>query len=349
MVETLKKLIRREDLTSEEASHAMTEIMTGTAGEIRTGAFLTAMSMKGETGVEIEAFARSMRHAAVAWPGNGSGNLCDTCGTGGDSAGTINVSTLSALLLATMGHRVAKHGNRAVSSSTGSADLLESLGISLEQSHENAAASLERVGITFLFAPAWHPAMKYAAPVRKSLGIRTFFNLLGPITNPAPITHQVVGVFDRKFIEPVARALAGFGRNGAYVLHSADGLDELSLSDETYFIRIMNGAIHSEGSLSPEDFGYSRRPLSELIVKTREEAIGRAREILAGRGSDAENEIISMNSALIHAMINGVDDLKSAAEESLQTLKSGRCLETVLAWSGFQNEAGSVMAGGQNL
>ncbi|MDH5656332.1 MAG: anthranilate phosphoribosyltransferase, partial [Spirochaetia bacterium] len=209
MQEILKKVIRKENLSSEEAGSAMTEIMTGKTGEIRTAAFLTAMSMKGETGKEIEAFARSMRHAAVPWPGNSGEVLCDTCGTGGDSASTINVSTISALLLAAMGHKVAKHGNRAVSSSTGSADLLESIGVNLEMDHGEAFDCLKDVGITFLFAPKWHPAMKHAGPVRKAMGVRTVFNLLGPITNPAPVSHQVVGVFNRDFMTPIAQALAG--------------------------------------------------------------------------------------------------------------------------------------------
>jgi len=349
MIELLSKLIRKEDLLPEEASRAMAEIMTGQAGEIRTAAFLTAMTMKGETGSEIESFSRAMRHAAVAWPGGDAAVLCDTCGTGGDSAGTINVSTISALLLATMGHRVAKHGNRAVSSSTGSADLLEALGISLERSYDEVVSCLNQVGITFLFAPAWHPAMKHAGPVRRAMGIRTVFNLLGPLTNPAPITHQVVGVYNRRFIEPVAKALAGLGRKGAYVLHSADGLDELSISEETYFVRIENGAIHSEGVLTPEEFGVSRRPLRELTVGSREEAIDRAQGILAGKGNDAENAIVAMNAALIHSMVEGISDLKRANEECLDLLKTGKCAETVRLWAGFQNEAGSVMAGGESL
>ena len=207
IIDILKKLISQQDLNTDEAKKAMACIMTGEAGDVKTASFLTAMAIKGETGIEIEACANAMRHAAVTWPGKTYDVLVDTCGTGGDSSGTINISTMSAILLASMKVPVAKHGNRAVSSTTGSADILESLGMLLNLNHEDIANNLEKYGMTFLFAPMWHPAMKYAAPVRKSLGFRTVFNILGPLTNPAPITHQMLGVFDKSLMEPVAIAL----------------------------------------------------------------------------------------------------------------------------------------------
>jgi len=194
MIDYLKKVMQGEDLSSDEALRSMTEIMTGQAGEIRTAGFLIALALKGETGEEIESFARAMRKAAKPWPSREKFDIVDTCGTGGDASSLLNISTIAALVVSSMGFKVAKHGNRAVSSPTGSADVLEELGINLEIPHEESVEALNEIGMCFLFAPAWHPAMRFAAPVRKALGVRTVFNILGPITNPAPITHQLMGV-----------------------------------------------------------------------------------------------------------------------------------------------------------
>ncbi|MEQ9364715.1 MAG: anthranilate phosphoribosyltransferase [Leptospirales bacterium] len=330
--DVLQKLLRKEgDLSADEASRAMAQIMTGEAGEARTAALLTALALKGETGAEIEAFARSMRHAALRWPDEPPPVLVDTCGTGGDSQGTLNISTLSAILLAGLGIPVAKHGNRAVSSTTGSADLLEGLGMRLNREPSDVAAELNRVGITFLFAQTWHPAMKYAAPVRKSLGFRTVFNLLGPLTNPAPVNYQAVGVFHKDYMERMARALSLQGRKGAYLLHSEDGLDEVSPAAPTHFIRIASGDIAEEGLLTPADFGLSGASLSELRPVDREDAIRRSRSILEGKGSDAENHTIAMNAALIYGMVHDTD-LKAAANACVEGLRAGRGAELLARW-----------------
>ena len=334
IAEVLKKLMSHGgDLNAEEASQAMAQIMIGEAGEARTAALLTALALKGETGAEIEAFARSMRPAAVRWPGKKDTFpvLADTCGTGGDSQGTRNISTLSAMLLAGLDIPIAKHGTRAVSSTTGSADLLEGLGIRLNLAPEQVAAEVEKVGMSFLFAPTWHPAMKYAAPVRKSLGFRTVFNLLGPLTNPAPITHQVIGVFHLNFMERMAPALALQGRKGAYLLHSEDGLDEVSPAAATRYLRIQAGEITDRGDQRPEDFGLAGAPLGELRPKDREDAIARSQAILAGEGSEAENHTIAMNAALIYAMVRECD-LKAAAEACLSGLKAGKGGELLKRW-----------------
>jgi anthranilate phosphoribosyltransferase len=330
--DVLKKLTTRAgDLSAEEASQAMAEIMTGEAGEIRTAALLTALAIKGETGSEIEAFARAMRHAAVSWPGKAPAVLADTCGTGGDSQGTLNISTLSGILLAALGVPVAKHGNRAISSPTGSADLLEGLGVQLNREPVELAAELERVGITFLFAQAWHPAMKFAAPVRKALGFRTVFNILGPLTNPAPVNYQVIGVFHPDYLERVAHALSLLGRKGGYILHSADGLDELSPAAPTNYIRIESGAIVARGQLTPRDFGLAGAELSALRPIDREDAIRRSRAILAGEGSEAENHTIAMNAALIYSMVHALD-LPSAAAACLEGLRAGRGADLLHRW-----------------
>ncbi|MCR9143324.1 MAG: anthranilate phosphoribosyltransferase [bacterium] len=330
--EVLKKLLRKEgDLTADEASRAMAQIMTGEAGEARTAALLTALALKGETGAEIEAFARSMRHAALRWPGEAPPVLVDTCGTGGDSQGTLNISTLSAILLAGLDIPVAKHGNRAVSSTTGSADLLEGLGMRLNREPKAVAEELDRVGITFLFAQAWHPAMKHAAPVRKSLGFRTVFNLLGPLTNPAPVNYQVVGVFHKDYMERMAHAMSIQGRKGAYLLHSDDGLDEVSPAAPTHYIRIASGKIVDQGQLTPEDFDLKGASLSDLRPVDREDAIRRSRAILEGKGSDAENHTIAMNAALIYGMVHDAD-LKSAAAACVEGLRAGRGAELLARW-----------------
>jgi anthranilate phosphoribosyltransferase len=338
----LKKLVKREDLTAEEASHAMTSIMTGEAGEALTAAFLTSLAMKRETPVEIEAFARAMRKAAVAWKGGAEGVLCDTCGTGGDGLGTLNLSTLSALLLASAGIKVAKHGNRAVSSSTGSADLLEALGISLSaQDPDTIKNSVDQTGIAFLFAQAWHPAMKHAGPVRRALGFRTVFNILGPLTNPAPVTHQLVGVFHRDFLSPVASALLHLGRSAAYVVHSADGLDEISPASSTYYARIVEGKLEL-GEMTPEDFGLRRFSLDAIVVKDKQHAVDRAGAVLAGKGTAEENMAVAMNAAPLFGAVQKVD-WKSAAGSCMELLASGAAGKTLERWKDFTGEKTSTL------
>jgi len=346
ITEILKKLITKENLSAEEASYFMTSIMSGEAGEIRTAALLAALASKGETPLEIESFARSMRRAAVSWPGKSPEVLLDTCGTGGDSSNTINISTLTAILLASMGYPVAKHGNRAVSSSTGSADMLEEAGISMDLTHEEIADCLASVGITFLFAPKWHPAMKHAAPVRKALGVRTVFNILGPLTNPAPVSHQIVGIFSDQFMQSYAGALAGLGRKGAYVVHSKDGLDELSIAAPTNFIKIEKGKIGSSGVFHPSDFGFELYDLTLLQAKDREESILRFHNILAGKGSNAENSMIAMNAALAISLVEESQQYKSIAAKCNDHLKSGMCADLLLKWTHYRREGNVVMSTG---
>ncbi len=331
--EILKKIISRTDLSSAEASAAMESIMNGTAGEILTASFLTGMVMKGETSVEIESFARAMKLAARPWEGKTMKVLADTCGTGGDSMNTINVSTLSALLLSSLGIPVAKHGNRAVSSTTGSADFLEDSGIRLELEPEEAAECLQKNKITFLFAPKWHPAMKHAGPVRKTLGFRTVFNILGPLTNPAPVTHQVLGVYSQKAMETMAQALCGLGRSAAWVVHSEDGLDEISVAAPTNFIKIENSQITERGTIEPEDFGFKKYPLDLVKVNSRQEAMERAHAVLEGKGSDAENTIIAMNAALVYLSVHPENDILQSASLCMDSLKSGKAAASLKHWA----------------
>lgn len=333
MIDILKKLISQKDLTTAEAKKAMSHIMTGEAGDAKTASFLTALAIKGETGQEITACAKAMRHAAVKWPGKKHDILLDTCGTGGDQIGTINISTISAILLASMDLPVAKHGNRAVSSTTGSADFLESLGLKLNLDHASVAKNLELNGMTFLFAPQWHPAMKYAAPVRKAMGIRTVFNILGPLTNPAPVTHQMIGIFNKDFMKPIAEVLAAQGRAGGIVIHSEDGLDEISPQKKTHFIKIKDGSIIQEGTISPNDFGFKSRPLTELVVSDRADSLGRMNAILNGKGNQTENETIAMNAAMLYDFVLNKGDLRASASECLQTIQNGNLRRFADNWS----------------
>ncbi|MBR30439.1 MAG: anthranilate phosphoribosyltransferase [Spirochaetaceae bacterium] len=346
MKELLKKIIAGEDLTAEEATRAMTAIMSGQAGEIQTAGFLTALALKGETGTEIEAFSRSMRKAAVTWPSRSSSVILDTCGTGGDSSGIINVSTVAAMVMASLGVPVAKHGNRAVSSPTGSADVLEELGISMSLRPEEVADCLEKVGMCFLFAPTWHPAMKFAAPVRKALGVRTVFNLLGPITNPAPVSHQIIGVFDGRFLEPLGDALAGLGRKGACVIHSRDGLDELSIAAPTDYILIRDGRIEKKGQFKPEDFGIKPMEIDSLKVADRRESARRVQAILEGKGSDVENAMMAANAALAFHLVHPDVDLKSSYEKCMESLKQGKPMDVLEKWRAFHNNSASVTSVG---
>ncbi len=334
MIEFLKKIMNFENLTLEESYKAMNLIMTGESGEVKTAAFLVALAMKKETGEEIEGFAKAMKKAAVRWSKREKIPILDTCGTGGDNANLLNISTITAVVLSALGYKVAKHGNRAVSSATGSADVLEDSGINIEISNEEAMECLHKVGITFLYAPKWHPAMKFAAPVRKTLGIRTVFNILGPITNPAPITHQIMGVFSKDYMPAIAQALTGLSRKKAFVIHSQDGLDEVSIAAPTDFIQIDEGKIVSEGTWKVEDFGFNSSDLTPLKVKNRNEASKRFIKILKGEGSEIENQIVAMNSAIALQLFEDLS-LKQATEKIYEFLKTGKPYEKFNQWKNF--------------
>ena len=339
---TLNKLIQKENLSTQEAEDLMSAIMKGELGEILTGAYLTALASKGESPSEIASFAKVMRNVASPWPKEiHPPILCDTCGTGGDQASTINISTLGAIILASLGIPIAKHGNRAVSSTSGSSDVLQSLGIPLDKEKEVVVSSLEKNNITFLFAPNWHPAMKYVGTVRKTLGIRTVFNLLGPITNPAPISHQILGVFDLAYQEILAEALVKLGRS-AYVICSEDGLDEFSCFSQNFFIKIEDGKIQEKGKLSLEkDFGVhlsDTAKKADLEVKSLDEASQRALAILEGKGTEVENITIALNSALLYELIKKVSK-KEAFSICYEAIVSAKGLGLLEKWKKFLTNA----------
>lgn len=269
----LNKLINNQDLSFDEMSALMQNIMTGKYTPAQIAGYLIALRCKGETVTELTASVQVMRSLAsqVDVKLEDQEYLIDTCGTGGDGSQTFNISTTSAIVASSVGVKIAKHGNRSVSSKSGSADVLESLGISVNLTHEQISNSIHEIGIGFMFAPNHHPAMKYAGPVRKELGVRTLFNLIGPLTNPANAKRQILGVFDSQWVRPLAEVLKELGSEHVMVVHGSDKLDEISISGETFVAELLNGEIN-EYKLIPEVLGLERGCLDDLRVSSIEES-----------------------------------------------------------------------------
>jgi anthranilate phosphoribosyltransferase len=325
IVEALEKIVAGEDLTRGEAQAAMEEILAGRATDAQIAALLTALRMKGEAVEEIVGFASAMRkHArAIFAPGHRPQGsvLVDTCGTGGDASGTFNVSTAAAFVVAGAGVRVAKHGNRSISSQCGSADVLEALGINLLLRPERVGEAIEQVGIGFLFAPVVHTAMQHAMKARRDLRMRTVFNLLGPLTNPAGASAQVVGVFEASLTELVARALGELGVERAFVVHGADGLDEISLSAETNVAELRDSTVRSY-TVVPEDFGLRRAPREALDGGDAKTNAGIIRQILSGELSP-RREIVQANAAAALVAAGRATDFLDGVHLAAQSIDSG--------------------------
>ncbi len=286
----IEKLQRRRDLTEQEAAAAMTEIMAGRAAPAQIAGLLIGLSMKGERPGEIVGLARTMRAEAVALTRSFSG-VFDTCGTGGDGQGTFNVSSLAALVLAACGVRVAKHGNRSVSSRCGSADLFGALGVDVSAAPAVVERCLADVGIAFFFAPTFHPSMRHAGPTRRELGVRTAFNLLGPLTNPAGAARQVVGVPSPEYTDLIAHALVQLGSEHAWVVHGSEGLDEISVGGHTKVSECRDGAVHTF-YLHPADFGVEPAPLERVRVADLEASVAMARSVLDGARGPARDFVV---------------------------------------------------------
>jgi len=323
--QALNALVARVDLNTEEMIEIMRIVMTGGATPAQIGGFLVALRMKGETLDEITGAAMVMRELAT--PVDISVDyLVDTCGTGGDGANLFNVSTASAFVVAAAGGRVAKHGNRSVSSSTGSADVLEAAGIKLDITAEQVARCVREIGVGFMFAPAHHGAMKHAIGPRKELGLRTIFNILGPITNPANVKRQVIGVFNGALCKPMAEVLARLGSEHVMVVHAKDGLDEISLATETQIAELKNGVIR-EYTIKPEDFGIQSKSLIGLSVSNAEDSLLLIKDALGNRrGQYAEKaaDIITLNagaaiyvSGVVDTFADGVEMARDAIGSSL--------------------------------
>lgn len=290
----LQSVIAKKDLTENEMVEAMTQVMEGKVSDIQLASFLTALQLKKETVPEIAGAAKVMREKAEKVKVNKT-SIIDTCGTGGDGSDTFNISTAVAFVVAGAGLTVAKHGNRAVSSRSGSADVLKCLGINIDASLPMVERCIEEVGIGFLFAPLMHKAMKHAAAVRKELGFRTVFNLLGPLTNPAGAHVQLLGVFDSKWVSPLAEVLRDLGSHRAMVVHGFDGLDEITLTGETQVAELKNGKVTSF-SIDPKEFGYSLCSAEDLKGGTPEENADLIRDILKGK-QGPKMDIVILNSA----------------------------------------------------
>jgi len=319
--EAIKKVISREDLTEDEMHSVMNDIMTGNATDAQIGGFLVGLSMKGETIDEIVAAAKVMRALATGVEISKPKHLVDTCGTGGDSSGLFNVSTASAFVVASAGGQVAKHGNRSISSKSGSADVLETAGVNLDMSPETISNCVEKIGVGFMFAPAHHSAMKYAIGPRRELAVRTIFNVLGPLTNPAGAPSQVMGVYHKDLVEPIAYALKNLGSSHVMVVHSNDGLDEISIADSTYVAELKNGTVETY-SISPSDFNMQQANLDSICVEDADASLKLIQEALDGQEGPAK-DIIALNAGAAIYVSGLTNSLTDGVKKAQEVLSSG--------------------------
>ncbi len=321
--EAIRKTTNGKDLSRQEMEAAMDEIMTGAATPAQIGSLLTALKMKGETVAEITGAATVMRRKAAPVPVEKNGApLIDTCGTGGDGAGSFNISTTTAFILAGAGLRVAKHGNRSVSSSCGSADVLRELGADLDQTPETVGQCINTTGFGFLFAPVFHRAMKHAAGPRQEMGIRTLFNVLGPLTNPAGAPYQLVGVYDPDLTEPIAWALHGLGTRSAMVVHGLDGLDEVSLSGPTKISRLKDETV-TTSQIEPRDVSLSPCSLDEIKGGSAAENARHLLDVLGGKlGPRRDVALLNAAAALVVAEV--ADDLEAGLHIAAESVDSGK-------------------------
>ena len=317
----IKKVIAREDLSGDEMNSVMQQIMTGECTPSQIGGFLVGLRMKGESVDEISAAARVMRELATRVEVSGD-HLVDTAGTGGDSSGSFNISTASALVAAAAGARVAKHGNRSMTSNSGSADVLETAGVKLDITPEQVRDCVEQVGVGFMFAPAHHGAMKHAIGARKEMAVRTIFNVLGPLTNPAGAPNQVIGVFDGDLIEPMASVLKQLGSNHVMVVHAEDGMDEISISAPTHVAELKQGEV-SIYTVSPSDFGMESAALDELRVDSAEQSLAMIRAVLADNPGPAR-DIVCLNAGAAIYVSGCADSLAAGVEAARAAISSGK-------------------------
>jgi anthranilate phosphoribosyltransferase len=320
--EAIKMLVSNINLSESEMAECMKEIMEGKATDAQIGAFLTALRIKGETVEEITGAARIMREKATAV--KAPEGVLDTCGTGGDMSHTFNISTTTALVVAGAGVPVAKHGNRSVSSQSGSADVLEALGVRIDLPPEKVEKCLFETGFGFLFAPLFHPAMKYAIGPRREMGIRTVFNILGPITNPANAKRQILGVFADKLTGILAMVLGNLGAVDAMVVHGEDGLDEITISSRTRVSRFKNGKAENF-YIEPEDFGIRRNNIEHICGGNKEENAAITTSILNGE-KGPRREIVLMNSAAALIVAGKTEDFRIAMSMAVDAIDSGRAL-----------------------
>jgi len=324
IVEAIRKAVGGHDLSVREAETVMREIMGGRATPAQIAGFLIALKLKGESVQEVTGCARVMRRL-TSGPRVKISNLIDTCGTGGDGAGTFNISTVSAFVVAGAGGRIAKHGNRAVSSRCGSADLLEKLGVNIEASPQLVRRCVERIGIGFLFAPRFHPSMKHAAAPRKELGIRTLFNLLGPLTNPFGAGHQLVGVYEERMLGLFAQVLKLLGSRHALICHGEDGLDEVTTTGRTLGIEVRRGIMRGF-EITPEQYGMKRVRARTLVGGSPSQNARIALEILKGRRGP-HREIVLLNAACALYAGDRAPSIKAGLRVAEEAIDSGKAME----------------------
>ena len=326
MQEAIAAVLDKRDLSTEEMTSVMRLIMTGEATDAQIGGFLIGLRMKGETVDEITGAAQVMRELVTKVDISGP-NLVDTCGTGGDGASIFNVSTAGAFVVAAAQGTVAKHGNRSISSKSGSADLLEAAGINLELTAEQVASCVEHVGLGFMFAPAHHNAMKHAIGPRREMGVRTIFNVLGPLTSPALVKNQVLGVFSKELVRPMAEVLQRLGSEHVLVVHSADGLDEISIAAESYVAELKEGVI-TEYTITPEEFGFERSSLESLKVADAEESLQLIKQSFK-TGEGAAADIIALNAGAALYASNIASSMKEGVLRAQDAIDSGLALEKI--------------------
>ena len=326
LLEALHKVHRKEHLSEQESAEVMNEILRGEATPVSIGALLVALGMKGETAEEIAGFARAMReHAAPIPTRTPASELVDTCGTGGDGSRTFNISTASAIVVAGAGVRVAKHGNRSISSRSGSADVLEAAGVRIDLTTEQMARSIDEVGMGFLFAPKIHGAMRHAQPVRAELKMRTVFNLLGPLTNPAGAAAQVVGVFERRLVPLLAQALLRLGVERAFVVHGSDGLDEITTTGPTFVAEVRAGEV-IEKTVTPHDFGLAAAQPGDLTGGDAAENAAILQSILHAEPGP-RRDIVVANAAAALVAAGQATDFKTGAVAAAESIDSGKARE----------------------
>ncbi len=322
--DALNQVLNRQDLSYEQMLSVMQQVMSGELTPVQISALLIGLRMKGETVDEITAAATVMRQLSTKVEINDKTHLIDTCGTGGDGIQTFNVSTVSAFVAAAAGAKVAKHGGRSVSSTCGSADVLEALDVNVNLSPAEVAQSVDEIGIGFMFAPNHHSAMKHAAPVRRELGIRTIFNLLGPMTNPATASRQLMGVFDQALTIKLAQVLQKLGSEHVLVVHGADGMDEISFTGDTYIAELKDGTI-SEYTIHPEQFGLSIHHLKEIQIQNAQASKAMIMDVLNGK-KGAPRDIVLLNAGAAIYVAGVVSSLQAGIEKAATVIDSQQAL-----------------------
>ena len=335
--EVLGQLLERHDLSQEAMLGVMRQVMCGELTQAQISAFLIALRAKGETVDEIAAAAMVMRELSTKVDIQDRSHLIDTCGTGGDGIQTFNVSTVSAFAAAAAGAKVAKHGGRSVSSTCGSADVLEALGVNVNQTPQQVAASVNGIGIGFMFAPNHHSAMKHAAPVRRELGVRTLFNLLGPMTNPASARRQVMGVFDQSLTAKLAKVLQQRGSEHVLVVHGADGMDEISFTGDTFVAELKNGQV-KEYRINPAQLGLALHALQDIQIQNAEESKAMILAVLNGKPG-AARDIVLMNAGAAIYVSGLVDTMQAGVDKAAAVIDSGAALEKLHQLISYSNQA----------